>query len=592
MRAYRTHKSGMTFMDVLVGIGILLIVFVGVYGALRASLLMVALSKSSSGALALANQQLEMLRSLPYSDVGTLAGIPAGTIAQNATTTLNGVEYNVRTFIQYVDDDADGLGGADANSIPADYKVVKVEVTWDVRGSTKSYSLVSNIVPVGIETLDSGGTLTINTFDALGAPVINAEVRIVNNTTTPVIDVTSFSNTSGIVSFPGAPESSEYEVTVSKAGYNKAKTYDATPSLPNPNPAHLSVIDGDTTTISFSIDQLSTKTVETYEPIATTTFVDIFSTGVYVASSTVNIVVSGGEMRLVDPGSGYSLATGTAQMTEVSSLYLESWVEMRFNNTVPASTDSRFRFYHDDGGVDPTIIPDIDLPGNAAGFVSSPIDLSGLSTTTYDELVVEMELKTDDASSTPSIQDWTIEYAEGPIPLPNIPFNLRGSKTIGTDASSDPVYKVNENNTTDANGTYSTTTLEWDIYNVTVDDGATGYDISEACEPQPLSILPNADITTKLILVPDTAHTLLVSVRDDTGALLPGADVRLYRTAGIDITETTGGCGQVFFENVPEGTISGADAYIVEVTHGSFLPDSQTDVEVTGVSTHNVTLFP
>ena len=588
----KRRKEGMTLIDVLIGIAILLTVFVGVSGVLRVSFEMAAISKSNSSALALANQQLEFIRSLPYADVGTVSGIPSGTIPQNATTTLNGVEYNTRTFIQYVDDAADGTDAGDTNSITADYKRAKVEVTWMVKGSARSYFLVSNIVPVGIETLASGGTLTVNVFDALGAPVVNADVRIVNNTTTPTIDVTSFSNAAGVVTYPGAPQSSEYAVRVPKAGSSTARTSDATAALPNPNPAHLTVLDGDTTTTSFSIDLLSSKTIRTLSPVATSTFVDPFNTAAYVAANDPTIEVSGSELRLVDEGpTDYSTATATATMTPVTDLLLYSWLEMRWTSNEPVSTDARIRFHHDDGG---TIrrIPNVDLPGNDNGFVSSPIDLSSLATSTYNELIVEMILQTDDASTTPSIQDWTIEFNEGPTPLPNIDFNLLGTKTIGTDGGAAPVYKVNEDGTTDINGEYATTTLEWDTYNLTVDDGATGYDVAEACEPQPLAISPNTNVLTKLLLVPDTSHTLLVSVRDDTNALLSGADVRVHRGGGPDITIQTSGCGQAFFENMPQGTVGGGNAYNVDVTHPSFTADTQIDIEIDDISNHNVVLFP
>lgn len=583
-------QGGFTLIDVLLAIGILLVAFVGIFGALQASVQLVSLSKAKSGAIALANEQLEILRSLSYDDVGTIAGIPSGNIAQNATTSINGVEYGIRTFVQYVDAPQDGLGVADTNTITADYKVAKVEITWNVRGNAQSYALISNIVPRGIETLAGGGTLTVNVIDAVGGPVENADVRILNNTTTTTIDVTSSSNTSGVVTFPGAPAASEYEIYVSKTGYSSSQTHEANATNPNPNPGHVSVTVGDTTTITFAIDLVSTKTINTFEPIATTTFSDTFTTGANLSSTTNNMQVIGGELILIDPGTGYSLATATAESIAITSATLAEWDEFRFSYSEPASTTVLFYLYHDNGGSDPVIIPDPALPGNSAGFNASPVDISGVSTTTYDEIFIHVEFLTEDASTTPRIFDWELDYTEGPVPLPNIPFTLQGTKTIGSDAGG-PLYKVLANMTTDGNGTVATTTLEWDTYTITINDTATGYDIADICEPQPRAILPNTNVATNIVLVPDTPHTLLVTVRNNTGGYVEDASVRLSRS-GYDVTQQTSNCGQTLFTSVPEGTVAGGDAYDVEVSATGFTTDNQTDVEVSAISNHNATLFP
>lgn len=588
---YKHKREGLTLIDVLLAISILLIAFVGIFGALQASVKLVSISKAKAGAIALANQQLEILRSLSYDDVGTISGIPSGNIAQNSTSTLNGIDYGTRTFIQYVDAPQDGLGAGDANGIAADYKVAKIEITWSVRGNFQSFTNISNIVPKGIETLAGGGTLTVNIFDAVGGPVSDADVNIINNTTTTTIDVISSSNISGVVSFPGAPAASNYEIYVSKAGFNSAQTHSATAPNPNPNPGHVSIVVGDTTTISFSIDLLSSKTINTFEPVATTTRSDTFSSGAFLSTTSSNMIVTGGQLQLLDPGSGYSLETAMAESIAFTSVNLVDWDEIRFNYIEPASTTVRIFVYHDSGGPIPVLIPDIDLTGNSAGFSVSPIDISGVSTSTYDEIFIHTEFLTEDAAVTPAVLDWAIDYSEGPIPLPNIPFEMRGTKTIGTDGGGAPIYKVQENLTTDGSGTVSTSTLEWDSYTITIDDSGTGYDIADICEPQPLAIIPNSNVVTDIILVPDTQHTLLVTVRSDTGAYVSDASVRLFRP-GYDNTLETSNCGQVLFSNVPVGTVGGGNAYSVDVSAAGYTIDNQVDVEVSDISEHNVILFP
>lgn len=582
-------NSGFSLIDVIIGISLMLIAFLGIYGMLRLSIILIATTKASTGALALATEQLEFIRSLPYDDVGTISGVPAGNIPQSETVTLNGRDYTRRTVILYEDAPQDGLGVLDTNSITADYKVAKVEMSWDIKGNTRSLMLVTNVVPPGIETLAGGGTLTINVIDALAGPVLNADVQIVNNTTSPTIDVTLLSNANGVVNLPGAPAASEYEVYVSKTDFSSARTYPATPTLPNPNPGHLSVVAGDTTSITFAIDELAQKTIRTFEPVATTTFTDTFVSGANLSTTSSNIQVLGGQLQILDPGSGYSLATATAQSIEIDPVSIVQWNEFRFNYSEPASTTVLLYLF--DGSTTPELVPDVDLPGNSAGLTVSPVDLSSLSTTTYPELIIGVDLKTDDDTVTPAVLDWDLEYMDGPVPLPNVDFNMQGAKTIGTDGGAQPVYKFSEDMQTDAWGTITTTTVEWDTYDITVDGGATGLDISAICDPQPRTINPNEPVTTDITLVTDTSHTLLVTVRDNTDALINNASVRLHRS-GFDQTQVTSGCGQTFFSNVPEGTVGGGNAYNLDTSAAGYTTDNQTDVEVSGVSTNELVLFP
>lgn len=445
-QANETSK-GSSLIDVLVGVAILMIVFVGIFGIFKLSIELVLSSKAKTGALALANEQMEFLRSLSYDDVGTLGGIPSGNIQQEETIVLNQTVYTRRTFIQYVDDPKDGLGALDENSITADYKIAKVEISWIIKGKERKFSLVSNIVPKGMETLAGGGILTINVIDAFGAPIADAQVTIKNNTTNPIIDLTTFTNSSGKVTLPGTPAGSNYEIIVTKSGYSTAKTYDADAGNPNPNPGHLSVVEGETTNSTFAIDVLSSKTVRTW------------------------------------------------------------------------------RWW-------------------------------GVGSTT---------------------------------PLGDIPFNMKGEKTIGADGFGVPIYKYSMSHQTNSTGELFLNNLEWDNYTITIDDESTGYDISESCPPQPRSISPNTATTTDIFLVPDTAHSLLAVVTDDTNTLLSGASVRLY-TSGYDNTQTTSDCGQTFFNGLSKGTVSGGNPYAVDVTLSGYQSKTITDVDVDGVSKITISL--
>src|SRR3990167_4550093 len=136
-------ERGATLLDAVVGTALMLIVFIGIVGAFRLTVMVVSNNKARAGAVALANERLEYIRSLSYSAIGTAGGIPAGTIPQTETVSLNDVNYTRRTFVSYEDDPGDGTGGADSNGIIIDYKAAKVAVSWTVRDGTHTITLVS-----------------------------------------------------------------------------------------------------------------------------------------------------------------------------------------------------------------------------------------------------------------------------------------------------------------------------------------------------------------------------------------------------------------------------------------------------------------
>ena len=150
-------ERGSTLLDAVVGTALMLVVFVGIAGAFRLAIIAVGNNKARAGAIALANERLEFIRSLSYNAIGTDGGIPSGDLEQEESIELNDVDYTRRTLISYEDDPADGLGGADENGIQTDYKAVKAEVSWVGRDGVHTIKIVSRISPTGLETDVPGG---------------------------------------------------------------------------------------------------------------------------------------------------------------------------------------------------------------------------------------------------------------------------------------------------------------------------------------------------------------------------------------------------------------------------------------------------
>ncbi|MEX1120134.1 MAG: carboxypeptidase regulatory-like domain-containing protein [Candidatus Paceibacterota bacterium] len=449
LRNYRLrltkNQAGTSLLDVVFGTALLLVVFVGLYGAFQLTLELVQSSKSKTGALALANERMEYIRSLEYDDIGTVGGIPSGVLDGEDSEVLNGITYTRRVLVRYVDAPEDGVGGSDLNGITTDYKVVKVTLDWDFRGETRSFFLVTNIVPQGVESIAGGGTLRITVLDSLGAPLPSAQVSVVNNAVSPAVSLSTFTNVSGVVEFPGAPSASSYEITVSKSGHSSTQTYSVAGENVTPSPGHLTVSVGQTTSSSFSIDTTGSITVNTFE-VGTTT------------------------------------------------------------------------------------------------------------------------------------------------PLQNITLSMQGDKTIGSDSDEDPIYKYSTTIDTGSLGSVTTNNLEWDNYTITINDSVEGYDIAEACVPQPLSLLPGETETVVIYLAEDTPHSLLVDVKNSSGTVLNGATVRLYR-AGYDTSIVAGSCGQSFFNNsVGQGTIGGGSSYSLDVSLSGYTATTVNNVEVDGASRSSVVL--
>lgn len=478
-------------MDAIIGSAFILLIFLAFFGLLRASLLVSAAAKAKAGATAVAISQIEYIRSLDYDSVGTVGGIPSGIIDQVATTTLNNIEYEVRTFIEYTDDAADGEGVDDENAIATDYKTVKVAVTYAERGLTRELALVTNVVPPGLETTTGGGTLRVTVVDAAGAAVSGATVHIVNDATSPTIDLTTFSNASGTVLLGGAPTSTDYQIYVSKNGYSSAQTYARDATNANPTPGYLTVVESSTTTGTFAIDILGTLVIRTFTPIRAALWLDTFLDATNLAS-TNSTTVDGGALTLSGSVGAYP-AGGDAQSTVIAPSYLAEWTNASSTTVLPAATDARFSVA-DGAGV---LIPDATLPGNSAGYTGS-IDLSGLSTTTYPSLTLIAELTSGDPMVTPSILDWGVGYDEGPVPEPHVPLALTGlTKTIGSMSDGTPLYKTEVSTTTDADGLV-TLSLEWDSYDVLV----TGYTVLAEEPIRPYEVLPGVATSSVLILSP------------------------------------------------------------------------------------------
>lgn len=121
------RRQGFTLTEVLVAVALLLLFSVA------AIPLFVSNSEGAQSdrvrfvALELASGVLEKARSLPYDQVGVAGGDPAGVFPATEKISRDGVNYEVRTDVKWIDDPRDGVANGDKN--PKDYKHVSAVVT-------------------------------------------------------------------------------------------------------------------------------------------------------------------------------------------------------------------------------------------------------------------------------------------------------------------------------------------------------------------------------------------------------------------------------------------------------------------------------
>jgi len=259
------NKKGFTLIDVLIGTALLVIIMVGIFGPFQLLFKVLSQSQGKIVALSLANEQIEIIRNLPYQDIGTQGGIPAGQIPQSRDEEINNRLYTITTDITYIDDPFDDTAPEDESA--ADYKKGRVEVSWSEHNLDKSVVLIANFSPPNLESEVGGGTLSIYVNDSQsGQPIANAQVELINDQVEPAVYLMTITDDDGWLSRPGLSPSDAYEIHVNQAGYDEHRTYSASATFdPEPEYSHGQLTEGQKTTRYFLIAEVSTINIETVD---------------------------------------------------------------------------------------------------------------------------------------------------------------------------------------------------------------------------------------------------------------------------------------------------------------------------------------
>lgn len=271
LRLAATKKSGFTLIEMLVFLFIFVVTVVAFYQAFALGITYVLESKNRIAATEVANEKMEIIRSLPYANIGTKTsnghggweyGIPSGDILSSETVSENGHTFTVTTLVQNIADPIDG------NPLSTgDYKRARVQVSWDPGNDPKkSVFVVSTFVPQGLSTA-SGGDVSVNVQDDTGAPIGQASVTL-SDAVTSVLQ-TYPADDGGNAKFLGVPQDTtgNYNVQISKAGYFPVQTYPPynplTPGSFTPVDKNIAVTNGTLWPVTITTDKLATLTIDT-----------------------------------------------------------------------------------------------------------------------------------------------------------------------------------------------------------------------------------------------------------------------------------------------------------------------------------------
>lgn len=252
---------GFTLIEALIGATVFAVIAVSIYRSYIAIAEAGRSSRLKITAVALANEQLEIIRNLPYPDVGIVGGIPAGKIPRTQTLTRGGTTLQAETTIRNVDDPFDGtLGGVPNDTAPADFKIVELRLTCPTCARFQTFTITTRVGPRNLETATGNGALFVQALDANGLPVQGASVHVQNDVVTPAISIDDTTNNDGMLPIVDVPPGTNaYRITVTKSGYSTDQTYPLNdPANPNPVKPHATVVAQGVTQVSFAIDRLST----------------------------------------------------------------------------------------------------------------------------------------------------------------------------------------------------------------------------------------------------------------------------------------------------------------------------------------------
>jgi prepilin-type N-terminal cleavage/methylation domain-containing protein len=265
-------KAGFTLIETLVGVAVFVTIATAAYGAYVGLFHLINVNQTKLLAINLANEQFEIARNMPYSEVGVVNSIPNGVIPYTQSLARGGITFTVTTIVRDIDI---LLGSATTSTSTSGFnlgenKLVQVTVSCPTCVNFFPVTLDTQVAPRGLVASSTNGALFTQVFDANGVAVQDANVTVTNTKVTPNVVVNDVTDATGVLRLIDvATGTNAYQVTVTKPGYSTDRTY--APGSPSPVKPNITVAAQQVSTGSFSIDRLSTISFFAVSPTCTPT---------------------------------------------------------------------------------------------------------------------------------------------------------------------------------------------------------------------------------------------------------------------------------------------------------------------------------
>ncbi len=233
------QNKGLSFslIEVIIDFAVLSVVAVTILSLMLTNLRSASYAQMRVVAANLANDRIEMIRSLPYDDIATQHGpiLPQKNLLDSEDLDYAGFRFTIKIDARYFDDPYDHLATDPqpyTDTSPIDYKKVTVSVYNRLENKLLS-DLTTNIASKAAETASNTGILVVNVVDnpEIGnVPIQGAKVTITNPTLVasgfPTEGITVYTDDYGQVMVPMLPpaEDNSYIVSVTKQDYSTDTT--------------------------------------------------------------------------------------------------------------------------------------------------------------------------------------------------------------------------------------------------------------------------------------------------------------------------------------------------------------------------------
>ncbi len=262
-RFVKKQYAGFTIIELIVSIAIFAIIATALLNCVMLVNKSVKLAREKTTLSSLSTYYLEIVRNMPYSQVGTLLGNPHGSLPDLPdafVANIGAYAYKIYYKVTYVHDAADPGAPGDPS-----YKQVKMSILNTSNNEVTDF--MTTVVPKGLITDPNTGALQITVINSQGQLFSGANVQILYPTSTPyTYNLPDVTNGSGQVTEIGLPAAvNSYRIIATAPGYSTDSTYPVTAQNHNPVHPDATVANGTVTQLTLAIDLLSNLTIKTLD---------------------------------------------------------------------------------------------------------------------------------------------------------------------------------------------------------------------------------------------------------------------------------------------------------------------------------------